>query len=102
MLFRITGRDPKFFSVPVALMDFIIGLLELVGKVIPPVGVRDVANHKSPVHLAPDASSSIIMKTDAQLVSVVRCMVFEIYRCVNPLERRPAPGCRGLLDKFAD
>jgi divinyl chlorophyllide a 8-vinyl-reductase len=38
MLFRITGREPKFFSVPVALMDAIIGLLELVGKVIPPVG----------------------------------------------------------------
>lgn len=40
MLFRITGKEPKFFSVPVALMDFIIGLLEAVGKVIPPVGVR--------------------------------------------------------------
>lgn len=40
MLFRITGREPKFFSVPVALMDIIIGAMELIGKVIPPVGVR--------------------------------------------------------------
>ena len=40
MLFHITGQTPKFFGVPVALMDFIIGLLELVGKVIPAVGVR--------------------------------------------------------------
>lgn len=39
MLFRITGKDPKFFGVPVGLMDFIIGLLETIGKVIPPVGV---------------------------------------------------------------
>lgn len=40
MLFRISERQPKFFSVPVALMDFIIGAMELIGKVIPPVGVR--------------------------------------------------------------
>lgn len=40
MLFRITGREPKFFSVPVKLMDIIIGAMELIGKVIPPVGVR--------------------------------------------------------------
>lgn len=39
MLFRITGKEPKFFGVPVAFMDFIIGLLETIGKVIPAVGV---------------------------------------------------------------
>ena len=40
ILFRVTGKEPKYFGVPVALMDFIIGLLDLIGKVIPPVGVR--------------------------------------------------------------
>jgi len=38
MLFRIMGKEPKYFGVPVALMDFIIGLLETIGKLIPAVG----------------------------------------------------------------
>ena len=40
LLFDIAGQPPKFLSVPVALMDFIIGAMELIGKIIPPVGVR--------------------------------------------------------------
>ena len=39
MLFQLAGREPKYISVPVALMDFIIGAMELVGKAIPSVGV---------------------------------------------------------------
>ncbi len=40
MLFELAGRKPKFISVPVGLMDFIIGAMETIGKVIPSVGVR--------------------------------------------------------------
>ena len=40
MLFELAGRKPKFISVPVALMDFIIGAMETIGKVIPSIGVR--------------------------------------------------------------
>lgn len=40
MLFQLAGKEPKYISVPVALMDFIIGAMELVGKAFPSVGVR--------------------------------------------------------------
>ncbi len=43
MLFELAGRKPKFISVPVGLMDFIIGAMETIGKVIPSVGVRTLA-----------------------------------------------------------
>lgn len=35
MLFDILGKPPKYFPVPVALMDGIIGLLDLLAKVFP-------------------------------------------------------------------
>ena len=41
MLFELARREPKFISVPVGLMDFIIGAMETIGKVIPSVGVRE-------------------------------------------------------------
>ncbi len=41
MLFELAGREPKFISVPVGLMDFIIGAMETIGKVIPSIGVRE-------------------------------------------------------------
>ena len=40
MLFQLAGREPKFISVPVGLMDFIIGAMETIGRVIPSIGVR--------------------------------------------------------------
>ena len=40
MLFELAGQKPKFISVPVGLMDFIIGAMETIGKVIPSIGVR--------------------------------------------------------------
>ncbi|KAI3428321.1 hypothetical protein D9Q98_006701 [Chlorella vulgaris] len=41
MLFDILGKPPKYFPVPVALMDGIIGLLDLLAKVFP--GLKDGA-----------------------------------------------------------
>lgn len=35
MLFRILGREPYYFPVPVALMDGIISLFDLLAKVFP-------------------------------------------------------------------
>ncbi len=35
-LFRLTGKRPRYRRVPVALMDRIIGVLDRVGKVVPP------------------------------------------------------------------
>ena len=47
MLFDLAGRKPKFISVPVGLMDFIIGAMETIGRVIPSVGVRMLLSCKS-------------------------------------------------------
>jgi divinyl chlorophyllide a 8-vinyl-reductase len=35
LLFRILGKEPKYFPVPVALMDGIIGILDLLAKIFP-------------------------------------------------------------------
>lgn len=35
LLFRILGKEPKYFPVPVALMDGIIGLLDFLAKLFP-------------------------------------------------------------------
>ncbi|KAF6255696.1 NAD(P)-binding protein [Scenedesmus sp. NREL 46B-D3] len=35
ILFRLTGRPPKFFPVPIALMDTIIGIFDLLAKLFP-------------------------------------------------------------------
>lgn len=40
LLFQLTGLPPKYFPVPVALMDGIIGLLDLLSKVFPGLEVR--------------------------------------------------------------
>jgi divinyl chlorophyllide a 8-vinyl-reductase len=39
ILFRLTGLPPKYFPVPVALMDGIIGLLDLLSKAFPQLKV---------------------------------------------------------------
>ena len=43
ILFRLTGLPPKYFPVPVALMDGIIGLLDLLSKAFPQLKVRGAA-----------------------------------------------------------
>ncbi len=40
MLFRLTGKPPRFKSVPVAMLDAIAATLGIVGKVIPPLGTK--------------------------------------------------------------
>ncbi len=42
LLFKLTGREPKYFSVPVALMDGIIGILDALSKVFPGLAVSSV------------------------------------------------------------
>lgn len=39
MLFRLAGKEPKYISVPVGLMDAIIAAMEFVGKAFPSVMV---------------------------------------------------------------
>ena len=41
MLFRILGKEPKYFPVPVALMDGIIGIFDFLAKIFP--GIEDGA-----------------------------------------------------------
>jgi divinyl chlorophyllide a 8-vinyl-reductase len=41
MLFDIVGKEPKFFAVPVALMDGIIGIFDFLAKLFP--GLEDSA-----------------------------------------------------------
>lgn len=41
MLFRLAGKEPNFFPVPVALMDGIIGIFDLLAKLFP--GLKDGA-----------------------------------------------------------
>ena len=35
MLFNITGQKPKYISVPVAVMDFVIAILDFLAKIWP-------------------------------------------------------------------
>ncbi|KAJ0977646.1 hypothetical protein J5N97_013120 [Dioscorea zingiberensis] len=35
MLFRLLGREPKFLKVPIGVMDFVIGVLEFLSRLIP-------------------------------------------------------------------
>jgi divinyl chlorophyllide a 8-vinyl-reductase len=37
---RLTGLPPKYFPVPIALMDGIIGIFDLLAKVFPQLEVR--------------------------------------------------------------
>lgn len=39
MLFRITGRDPNYFPVPMALMDGLIGIFDFLAKLFPALEV---------------------------------------------------------------
>jgi divinyl chlorophyllide a 8-vinyl-reductase len=41
LVFRELGREPKYMSVPIGLMDLVIGGLDALGKVLPPL--RDAA-----------------------------------------------------------
>ncbi|CAH8392022.1 unnamed protein product [Eruca vesicaria subsp. sativa] len=41
ILFRVLGREPKFLKVPFEVMDFVIGVLDGVAKVVP--GVKEAA-----------------------------------------------------------
>lgn len=41
MLFRLVGREPKFLKVPIEVMDFVIGCLDLLVKIFP--GLEDAA-----------------------------------------------------------
>ena len=43
LLFDIAGRPPKYFPVPVALMDGIIGLFDFLAKIFPGLAVRRCA-----------------------------------------------------------
>lgn len=54
MLFQLAGKEPKYISVPVALMDFIIGAMELVGKAIPSVGVRASTSNQDEAQREPE------------------------------------------------
>ena len=36
-LFALLGREPRFKQVPVALLDTIIGVLSVLGRVVPPL-----------------------------------------------------------------
>ena len=40
LLFELAGRKPKYISVPVALMDGIIGFLDFLARFIPSMEVR--------------------------------------------------------------
>ena len=35
LLFRILGKEPKFFKVPIGVMDFVIGILDSLKKIFP-------------------------------------------------------------------
>ncbi|KAM7485128.1 hypothetical protein LguiA_001137 [Lonicera macranthoides] len=41
MLFRLVGKEPKFFKVPIEIMDFAIGVLDFLVKIFP--SMEDVA-----------------------------------------------------------
>ncbi|CAN1164460.1 Divinyl chlorophyllide a 8-vinyl-reductase, chloroplastic [Linum perenne] len=41
MLFRLVGKEPKFLKVPIGIMDFAIGVLDLLVKIFP--GIEDAA-----------------------------------------------------------
>ena len=40
MLFELAGRPPRFKQVPVALLDAIIGVLALAGRVVPALAAK--------------------------------------------------------------
>jgi divinyl chlorophyllide a 8-vinyl-reductase len=40
MLFELTGMRPRFRSVPVALLDAIVGVLALIGRIAPPLAAK--------------------------------------------------------------
>lgn len=40
LLFELTGMRPRFRSVPVALLDAIVGVLALLGRIIPPLAAK--------------------------------------------------------------
>lgn len=40
LLLQITGREPKYFPVPVALMDGIIGIFDFLAGIFPGLAVR--------------------------------------------------------------
>jgi divinyl chlorophyllide a 8-vinyl-reductase len=41
LLFQLVGREPKFFKVPIEIMDFVIGVLDFLAKIFP--GLEDAA-----------------------------------------------------------
>eukprot|EP00252_Welwitschia_mirabilis_P012222 TRINITY_DN27156_c0_g1_i1.p1 TRINITY_DN27156_c0_g1~~TRINITY_DN27156_c0_g1_i1.p1 ORF type:complete len:449 (+),score=82.59 TRINITY_DN27156_c0_g1_i1:108-1454(+) len=43
MLFRLLGKEPKFIKVPIGIMDFVVGMLEVLARVFP--GLEDVAEY---------------------------------------------------------
>jgi divinyl chlorophyllide a 8-vinyl-reductase len=41
ILFRLVGKEPKFFKVPIEIMDFVISVLDFLAKIFP--GLEDAA-----------------------------------------------------------